>query len=561
MNATHQPFARARRRVCATLLAAVVAGAVVFGEPVGTPGPRLVVMLVVDQMRGDYVDKFQANWTGGFRRFLTSGAWFRQADYPYAHTVTCAGHATVSTGSYPSVHGMIGNSWWDRAAKRTVACADDDAATIVSYGLPLTGRGESARALRTSTFADELRAQLDPAAKVVTLSLKARSAVTLAGQRADASVWLDDRGSWVTSSAYASAPVPAVAAFLKSHPIDADFQQTWDRLLPVDRYLFEPAAAGVVPKGGMTDRFPHRLGETSGEPDAAFFSQWQSSPNADAYLADMALSLTEQLQLGRAGHTDFLGISFSTLDKVGHDFGPRSHEIQDVLVRLDRTLDRLFTGLDRIVGADQYVVSLTADHGVAPIPESVRVLGLDANRLSARVIADTVERELAVLGPGTHVANADGDDVYLTTGTWARVKAVPGLVERLRARLRAIRGVAAVYTRDDLAAVTTASDPIARRMAASFRPDRSGDLIVLLQPYWLTSGTGTTHGTPYGYDTRVPILLMGPHVTPGEYLQPASPADIAPTLAFLSGITLPNAQGRVLAEALTPPAPGVRMTR
>ncbi|HVW06541.1 MAG TPA: alkaline phosphatase family protein [Vicinamibacterales bacterium] len=550
MITAHQPFERARRWTCATLLAAVVASVVVFGEPVGTPGPRLVVMLVVDQMRGDYVDKLQANWTGGFRRLLTDGAWFRQADYPYARTVTCAGHATVSTGSYPAVHGMTGNSWWDRGAKHTVACADDDASTIVSYGSPLTGRGESARALRTSTLADELRAQLDPAAKVVTLSLKARSAVTLAGQRADASVWLDDRGSWVTSSAYTAAPVPAVAAFLKSHPLDADFQQTWDRLLPIDRYLFEPAAVGIVPKGGMTDRFPHRLGETSGEPDTVFFNQWQSSPNADAYLADMALAIATQLQLGRAGHTDFLGISFSTLDKVGHDFGPRSHEIQDVLLLLDRTLDRLFAGLDQLVGKDQYVVSLTADHGVAPVPESARMLGLDANRLSPLTIADAIERELAVLGPGKHVASVESDDVYLTPRTWTQVKATPGLVERLRARLLAIRGVAAVYTRDDLANATSASDPITRRMAASFRPDRSGDLMVLLQPYWLASGTGTNHGTPYGYDTRVPILLMGPHITPGQYLQPASPADIAPTLAFLSGVTLPNAQGRVLAEAL-----------
>jgi hypothetical protein len=178
------------------------------------------------------------------------------------------------------------------------------------------------------------------------------------------------------------------------------------------------------------------------------------------------------------------------------------------------------------------------------------MLGLDANRLSPLTIADAIERELAVLGPGTHVASVESDDVYLTPRTWAQVRATPGLVERLRARLLAIRGVAAVYTRDDLANATPASDPIMRRMAASFRPDRSGDLMVLLQPYWLTSGTGTNHGTPYGYDTRVPILLMGPHITPGQYLQPASPADIAPTLAFLSGVTLPNAQGRVLAEAL-----------
>lgn len=544
-------LSRPARPVAARLLFAIaVSASVVASAWAPAARPRLVVLLMVDQMRGDYVDKFQANWTGGFRRLLTDGAWFRQVDYPYAHTVTCAGHATVSTGAFPATHGMVGNSWWDRDEKKAVACADDELASIVSYGAPLTGHGESARALRVPTLADNLRAELDPSAKVVTLSLKARTAVTLAGQRADATVWLDDRGDWVTSSAYTPAPVPAVASFLHAHPMDADFHATWERLLPVDRYLFEPAAVGIAPKGGMTDRFPHVLGGPGAEPDASFFTQWQASPFSDAYLADMGLSLVESLQLGRDGHTDFLGIGFSALDKVGHEFGPRSHEIQDVLLRLDATLDRLFAGLDRLVGRGNYVVALSADHGVAPVPESARLLGLDAGRLSAAAIASAIEGELAVLGPGTHIVSLENDEVYFALGVWTRITHTPGLVARLRARLLAMTGVAAVYTRDELAADAFVDDPIGQRLAHSFSRDRSGDLVVLLKPYWLASPTGTNHGTPYGYDTRVPILLMGAGITPGEYLQPASPVDVAPTLAFLCGITLPRAQGRVLAEAL-----------
>src|SRR5262249_8166310 len=161
----------------------------------------------------------------------TEGAWFRQVDYPYFTTVTCAGHSTISTGSLPSIHGMIMNRWWDREKHSEVACADDDSAAPVSYGKPVRGVGESARALRTTALADELRAQLSPAARVISFSLKARSAATMAGQRPDAVVWFKDEGTWVTSTTFANAPVPALADFIKRHPLENDFGKVWERSL------------------------------------------------------------------------------------------------------------------------------------------------------------------------------------------------------------------------------------------------------------------------------------------------------------------------------------------
>ena len=529
------------------------AGLVLAASPAPVPTlptpPKLVVMLVVDQMRSDYVDRFQDRWTRGLRRLVDEGAWFRLAEYPYFTTVTCAGHATIGTGALPSVHGMIANTWWDRVQKKEVACADDPATSIISYGAPLEGTSESARALRTSTLADELRAQLDPASRTVVLSLKARSVVTMAGQRADAAVWFDDRGQWVTSNAYSAGPVPEVARFVKAHPIVADMGTVWDRLLPRERYWFASPALGAAPKDGMTPAFPHRIGAEGGEPDAAFFGQWQSSPLADAYLAHMALDLVESLRLGTR-RTDLLGISFSTLDKVGHDFGPESHEIQDVLSRLDVTLGDLFDGLDRVVGRGQYVVALSADHGVAPIPESARMQQLDSGRLSAATIDAAVEEALAPLGPGQHVAKSLYGQIYLAPRSWTAVRRSPSLQAAIRARLLRVPGVQAVYSRDELMASSSGEDDLRQRLARSLDADRSGDIVAVLRPYWLWQTSGTSHGTAYGYDVRVPVFLMGHGIRPGEYTTPASPADIAPTLAALTGVTLPRAQGRVLAEAL-----------
>ena len=379
------------------------------------------------------------------------------------------------------------------------------------------------------------------------------------GQRADAAVWFDDRGAWVTSTAYTDAPVPAVAAFVQRHPVDADFGRVWDRALPANGYLFESPAVGITPKSAMTPAFPHAVRGPGAEPDATFFSQWQSSPFSDAYLGAMALDTARALGVGQAARADYLAIGFSALDKVGHDYGPNSHEVQDILVNLDRTIDQLLAGLDRLVGQGNYVVAVTGDHGVAPIPERARAFGLDAGRVSAGMLQAEIEDALATVGqgqgvkaPAAHVARLVNTDVYLTPGTWPVVRQQPALLSRIRARLARVPGVLGLYTRDELEANHFDDDPIGRSLARGHDPDRSGDMTVVLKPYWMLQGTGTTHGSAYEYDTHVPLFLMGAGIAAGGYREAASPADIAPTLAFLAGVTLPRAQGRVLVEALAP---------
>jgi predicted AlkP superfamily pyrophosphatase or phosphodiesterase len=537
---------RRRLRLGAVVVAMFWATAALV--PANAAAPQLIVVLVVDQFRADYVEKFKHQWTSGLRRLLTDGAWFRQTAYPYFNTVTCAGHATVSTGAYPSAHGMILNTWWDRTSGKRVACADDPNATIVSYGKPTSGTGESAVRLRTPTLADELRTQLNRPARVASFSLKARGAVTLAGQHADAIAWFADSGVFISSSRYETAP--AVADFVKRHPVEERLGAVWDLTLPRQSYIDDDSTRGVTTRTFQSG-FPHALRGRGDEPDRLFYDRWQASPFSDEYLAQMALDVTDRLKLGRRGTTDFLAIGFSALDEVGHDFGPTSEEVQDVLGRLDRTLGVLFSRLDRSVGSGNYTVALTADHGVAPIPERAMSAGLDAGRTTTALIVQTIERVLDELGPGKHVAALAHFDVYLEPGIMQRLRAQPAVVSALREALRAVPGVQTVITRDEIESADGSSDALLRRLAYGYDPDRSGDLVVVPKPYWLLGGsTGSNHGTGYDYDARVPLLLMGKGIARGEYTTEASPADVAPTLAFLAGVALPRVDGRVLHEAL-----------
>src|SRR5215831_12425214 len=237
------------RRIALT----IVVAAIMVAAPIAAPDrtPRLIVVLMVDQFRADYVDRFQQQWSHGLKRLVTDGAWFRGAAYPYANTVTCAGHASVATGSVPATHGFILNSWWDRETGANVTCTADSSVNNLGYGKPVKGADSLAR-LRTSTLADELRAQLSPASHAIAFSLKARAAAPLAGRRPDAVVWFDDSGTWTTSTAFTPALVPQVGEFIAAHPIEADFGKRWERTLPKNAYLYDDAAVGVTAPPGMS---------------------------------------------------------------------------------------------------------------------------------------------------------------------------------------------------------------------------------------------------------------------------------------------------------------------
>lgn len=522
--------------------------------------PKLVVMLVVDQMRGDYVDKFRGQWTGGLKRLVDEGAWFRDAAYPYAATETCVGHSTISTGAFPATHGMVSNEWWDREQQKSVTCTSDSKVKNVGYAGASVKGGDSASRLMMPAFAEELKYQAGAGTRVVTFSLKARAAITMAGHQGDAVTWFDPAtGAWMTSSAYPTAPF--VEEYAKAHPVSNDYGKTWTPLLPKTAYLYEEIAVGAVPPAGVSPAFPHTLRGKPGSStaDAAFYSQWQGSPYAETYLALMAEDAVDKLGLGRGAGTDYLGVSFSSVDYVAHAFGPRSWEVQDELVRLDRDLASFFAHLDKAVGRGNYIVALSADHGGAPIPEDLQKTGVDAGWLNLAEVKERIEKALEPLNYAKPaVAEVGSSDVYFTLGTYDKLKADPVAMHAVIDAIESVPGVANVYRAEELDDRPATDSPIRRAEAASFLRARSGDLLIVPKPFWpwdySTPGRprqyGTTHGTPYYYDQRVPVLFMGFGIRPGEYHGTITPADIAPTLASLCGITLAPRDGHVLSEAL-----------
>lgn len=513
--------------------------------------PRLVVVIAVDQLRGDYLEKYGGSFKGGLARLTKQGAWFTKAAYPYLNTVTCAGHATIGTGTFPYRHGMILNQIYNRETRQTPACTADPAAKNVSLnGLPAPAVGDSASQLLEPTFAEAVKR--DRKGQVVTLSFKPRSAIMLAGRQADAIVWFDDRGGWMTSTAFG--PVnPALEQFVAANPIDADAGKTWDRTLAPDAYTYEDAGVGERGTGGWTATFPHALGAPGPSGDGRFYTRWQASPYGDEYLQRMAVALVQSMKLGADDATDFLGVSFSSLDSVGHAYGPRSHEVQDMLVRLDVTIGRLLDALDAAVGKDQYVVGLSADHGVAEIPEQME----GAGRIVSGPVREALQKGLeTVLGPGEHVASVNYTDIYLTPAAAQRMKDDPKVRDAALQALQSVPGASQALVGADLTTedARKSSDRVRRAAALSYNKARSGDLIMIPKENWLQSSAATTHGTLHPYDQSVPVIIYGPGVKAGVRTESATPADLAPTLAALAGVRFTTPDGRVLDEALqTPP--------
>jgi predicted AlkP superfamily pyrophosphatase or phosphodiesterase len=524
--------------------------------------PKLVVLLVVDQMRGDYVDKFRGQWTAGLKRLVDEGAWFRDAAYPYAATETCVGHSTISTGAFPATHGMVANGWWDRETQKMVTCTADPKVKNSGYAGASAKGGDSAWRMAVPAFAEELKFQTGSATRVVTFSLKARAAITMAGHKADAATWFDG-GGWVTSSAYGS--MPFVEDYAKAHPVKGDYGKTWTLSLPESAYWYDEKAFGAIAPVGWDLTFPHALrGKAAGsEPDDAFYEQWASSPFAESYLTQLAETAVDSLGLGKAGGTDFLGVSYSSVDYVGHAFGPRSREIQDILVRLDLDLGELFAHLDKKVGRGNYVVALSADHGVVPVPEDMQKTGADAGVLHLPELQDRIEKALEPFNYAKPaIARITGSDIYFASGIYDRLKQDHTAMQAIVDAALAQPGVAAIYTAEELQDRPATQSPPRQALADSYFRGRSGDLFIVPKPYWLMDGTpsgksrdyGTGHGTPYNYDQHVPILLMGFGIQAGEYHGEVTPADIAPTLASLCGVTLSSRDGHLMAQALSKPA-------
>lgn len=523
----------------ATLVLFVAAVAVSAQQPPASARQPLIVLLVVDQMRTDYLERAAPHFTAGLKRLTTEGAWFRDGAYPYLNTVTCAGHSTIGTGALPYNHGMVLNAWWDRSTRRERACTSDETVKNIGYLGPTTG-GDSARWILVPTLAQKVR---EAGGRTVALSLKARSAIPLGGTNPTTVVWQSDRTGWSTSSAFTSSKIDWLDRFIAANPITADGGKTWERMLPEDKYAGADDAPGERFPSGWTRTFPHPISPAD---SSQFAAQWQRTPFADGYLGRMAVAAVDALDLGRGPRTDFLAVSFSSLDLTGHQYGPASHEVQDLVLRLDRTIGAVLDHLDAKLGRDGYAVGLSADHGVGPMPEQTEGSG---RQTGAQALAAIDGALTPIFGPGKYAAHAVYTDLYLLPGVFERVKGDPKASDAVLETLRALPAVAQAFRSDEVstAEARKSSDPVRRAAALSYHPARSGDFIIVPRQHWmLSTSSATTHGTLHPYDQRVPVIFYGAGVPPGHRREAATPADLAPTLAALAGVPFSPPDGKPL---------------
>jgi hypothetical protein len=502
--------------------------------PAQQPAPArrpLVVLVVVDQMRTDYLERAAPHLTGGLKRLTTQGAWFTNGAYPYLNTITCAGHATIGTGALPYRHGMVLNAWWDRAAGRDRACTADETAKNISYSATPAGGGDSARMLLVPTLGARIH---QAGGRTVAFSLKARSAIMMAGGDADAVIWLHDRAGWTTSTAFGPQKHRWLEEFVAANPIAAEGDRVWERTLPPDQYQGPDDGLGERVPTGWTSTFPHRIVRPD---EPGFMAQWQRSPFADEYLGRMAMAAVDALDLGRRPQGDFLAVSFSTLDLAGHQFGPASHEVQDLVIRLDRTIGRLLDHLDARLGRDGYVVGFSSDHGVGPMPEQTEGSGRQTGSQALAAIDNAL---IPIFGPGKYAAFSAYTDLYLLPAAAGQVKRDPKAVAAVLDALRRLPAVAHAFSADEVSteAARASTDPVKRAAALSYYAPRSGDFLIVPKRHWmLSTSSATTHGTLYPYDQRVPVILYGRGVPAGPRSDAATPADLAPSLAVLAGVS------------------------
>jgi len=539
--------------------------------------PRLVLLIAVDQYRYDYLERFGDLFVAnGFRRLLREGASWTESNYDHMPTYTAPGHGTLMTGAYPAETGIIGNEWLDRASGKRVTSVSDE--TVKPLGGAPNELAASPSRLMTSTVGDELRLATNDRAKVIGISVKDRSAILPAGRHANAAYWFSTTSGNMVSSTYYFNQLPAwVTTFNSTRSADKYFGAKWERLLPEDEYVKRAGPDSpsweVVSGSGDTNAFPHTITGGTTAVGQAFYWALDYSPFSNDILVSFAQEAIVKEQLGQDDDTDVLTVSFSANVYVGHRYGPYSQEVMDVTLRVDRQIAALLDFVDARVGLSNTVVALTADHGVSPIPEHAAILGLGGARLNTADLFAAVKKALtAKYNPQGKSPDPSADyllkysegatmreyfingNLYFNYDALRRDSVnVEEVSQVIVAAALTVPGVARCFSRTQLLrGATSITDPIERRVLHGFSPARSGDVVVVPEPFKYLGDTITaTHGSPYSYDTHVPMIIMGTGVKPGQYLEAATPADIAPTLSALLRITPPsNAMGRVLIEAL-----------
>lgn len=514
----------------------------------GMEKPALLLLIAVDQMRADYLDRFRPQLNGGLRTLLEDSAVFINARQDHAITSTAPGHAAMLSGLYPRDSGMVDNTWFDRTLGRLERAAIDPEKQLVGVSATNNSPGVSPRQFLGTSLVGWLK-DLDPLSQAVSISRKDRAAVLMAPEAEHVYWWHAASGRFISSTYYRDELPEWVNVFNGNDWLSGYLGGSWEQLGAEPAYILSRPDAYEGERGprGFGTVFPHPFPTSR----PALGRTIELTPFMDKATLDLGRAAITALNLGQDGVTDVLALGLSSTDSVGHYFGPYSRELQDQILRLDRMLGDFLEFVDRTAGLHRTLVILTADHGVAPLPEYSRELGDAAERLRLGEI---------YRGISEYLGDEFGGENWFTSSShgWIQVDRAKAtklgvdanyIVHKAREYIETLDTVVAVFSRDDLLEDRKPQSQIEELLQRSFYAERLGDLYLLHSPLslWQT-GLATNHQSPYDYDRRVPLILSGPGIRPGVYAEPVAIVDIAPTLAHMLGLTAPNALEGIILE-------------
>lgn len=514
-----------------------------------TSKPKLVIGIVIDQMRAEYLYRFQDNYTeNGFKRLMKDGFNVKNTHYNYIPTATCLGHATIYTGTTPTNHGIVSNDWYSRKLKRKMYCVEDSTAFLVNNSginkeLENKDFFRSPKNIKTTTITDELKLFTNGRSKVIGLSIKDRSAISPAGHLADAAYWYNNQtGDFITSTYYREKLPEWLIQFNNQKKADSLLNLVWEPLLSIEKYdnsnpddvVFEK-----VFKGRKESTFPYNLKELREK--NGNYGMLSETPYGNTILTELVQATLKGEKLGKSAETDFLTISYSSTDYVGHNFGIRSKELEDVYVRMDREIAKLLATFDKEVGKGNYTLFLTADHGSNDNPPFLEAKNLPGEFYNSKKVKEDLNAYLSYeFGLGQYIAYMDQTQIYFENTKIPKEQ----LIKKAVPFLQKIEGVKEVFA-PAIAEWSLDNNVIGNFVRNSFDPNESGDILYHLYSGWMEKRNyGTTHGTAYISDTHVPLLWYGTNIPKGNSVKPYEITQIAPTLSFLLDIPLPNASNK-----------------
>jgi predicted AlkP superfamily pyrophosphatase or phosphodiesterase len=518
----------------------------VFAQKPKAEKPKLVVGIVVDQMRYDYLYRFYSKYsTGGFKRMMTEGYNCRNNHYHYASTVTGPGHAHIFNGSSPAISGIVGNEWFEKNTSKSMYVVADSTVSVVGTGSANAGK-MSPKNMKVTSITDQLRIATQFRSKVIGIAFKDRGAILPAGHTGLA-YWYDaGSGNWITSDYYQKSLPDWVKSFNDKKLPQQYITKTWETLQSQSNYIEteeddQPYEASI--SGETKAVFPHKV--TMGSLAQTYFG--------NELTKNFALAAIDAEKMGLGSETDFLTLSFSTPDYTGHAFGAQSKEIEDVYLRLDKNMEEVLLHLDKKLGVGNYTVFLSADHGVAEIPAFLKKHNVPAGLFLGGELEKKAEAALAAkFGEGKYIINSDNYQLYLNKVLLAQKNiSVDQVTAVLKNEFASIEGVYNVINLSE-GNVNEVPSYYRDKLTNIYNPKRSGEVMILVEPAWFQGYTkGTTHGTMYAYDTHVPLVFYGWGINKGEKLDKTYISDIAPTIAMLLKILEPNGNiGQPVTSAL-----------